>query len=168
MSTKSEFPMSIRTKPTVSVRLAASARAARLRTKPSSAIAAATGRRVGAGLFRHEVGVVEHVRNGADCHPGTLCDILNARCTWPGVAVIVVTGPSSRLRHAGRLYPDSCLSEAVQLSHRAWQRQPRCWRNRSEERYGRRERPVRQPYAVENDEAFHRGDLDRHAMNVEC
>ena len=46
MSTKSEFPMSIKTKPTVSVRLAASARAALLRTKPSSVIADSTFRRV--------------------------------------------------------------------------------------------------------------------------
>jgi hypothetical protein len=67
-----------------------------------------------ASLFRHEVGVVEHVRNGADCDPSTPCHILNARCTWPGVTVIGVTGPSSRLRHAGRLYPDRPETEAVQ------------------------------------------------------
>src|SRR4029450_7776617 len=42
------------------------------------------------------------------------CHILNARCAWPGVAVVGVTGPSSRVRHAGRLYPDCTGTEAIQ------------------------------------------------------
>ena len=96
--------------------VAASARAALLRTKPSSAIADST---FTASPFGHEVGVVEHIRNGADCDPGTPCHILDARCARLGIATHRWTGPSSRPRHAGRLYPDSCLSEAIQPSQRA-------------------------------------------------
>ena len=73
------------------------------------------------GLFGDYFWVVEHVRHGADRDTGATSDVLNARCTPPGVAVIGVTGPSSRLRHAGRLYPDSCVPEAVQPSHRTLQ-----------------------------------------------
>jgi hypothetical protein len=54
-------------------------------------------------------------RNTADGDPGTPCHILNARCAWPGVAVVGVTGPSSRLRHAGRLYQDRAGTEAIQV-----------------------------------------------------
>ena len=83
--------------------------------RPGSAIAdeAQLGNRcfdLEAGLFGDYVGVVEHVRNGADRDAGATCDVLNARCTPLGVAVIGVTGPSSRRRHAGRLYPVSCRS----------------------------------------------------------
>ena len=87
MSTKSEFPISIRTSPTVSVRLAASARAALLRTKPSSAIAASTLSRV---RFADEVRIVEHIRYRADRNASTPSDVLNAR-----VALLC---------HVGRLY----------------------------------------------------------------
>ena len=73
--------MSVRINPTVSVRLAASARAALLRTKPSSAIAASTLRRV---WFGDEGGVVEHIGNGADRDAGTTSDVLNARELRPG------------------------------------------------------------------------------------
>ena len=70
------------------------------------------------GLFCDYFWVVEDVRDGADRDAGATSDVLNARSARPGVAVIGVTGPSSRLRHAGRLYPHGCLPEAVQPSHR--------------------------------------------------
>jgi hypothetical protein len=87
--------------------------------RPSSAVAnkAQFGNRcfdLEPGLVCDYFWVVEDVRDGADRDAGAASDVLNARCAWPGGGVIGVTGPSSRLRHAGRLYPPGCPPEAVQ------------------------------------------------------
>ena len=97
MSTKKELPRSARTRPIVVLLPAASERAASLRTKPSSAIAARTCRRVASA---HLLGVVEGVRHGADArrrrgarHPP--CSAATAGCPARAASMRYLRVPAS-------------------------------------------------------------------------
>jgi hypothetical protein len=58
-----------------------------------------------AGLLGHNVGVVEHVGHGANCHPGAPRDILDAWTAWPEGVAILESWWDLRLCHAGQAIP---------------------------------------------------------------
>jgi hypothetical protein len=89
------------------------------RERPGGAIAdeAQLGNRrfdLEAGVFAHQVGIVEHIGHRADRHTSVPSDILNARPRRSRVAIIGLLYPSPRLCHVGRLYLDRAMAEAIQ------------------------------------------------------
>jgi hypothetical protein len=59
-----------------------------------------------AGVFAHQVGIVEHIGHRANRHTSVPSDILNARPSRSRVAIIGLPYPGPRLCHVGRLYLD--------------------------------------------------------------